>query len=355
MESNEHMSKEERQHEFHKALIAKRLETVKEKPRKNNFDRQNEMAGGIDAGLAVQTEEDETENKDYLHAKVYQDYEFLLDSKLMENSEYREMLKGVNPDSLFASGLEVEDIQTFYSNMLKKNNEQDENELNGALADVEILSGGNKDSLFNQTDLTGQREPMQLMAPVERGQRAEAIDEVDEDELERFERGVGKTIAYGIGALSNVFYGRPDKETLLNSRSNNEILQSIDQNIRLLGKRSMYATDDLKKADPNFIGNTFESRIKSLRDFNNERKLGRIDPDMLLTKQEGPQGQGLDQEAMMQMMKEQAGKAQGASLKELRQQEFGYKQADRRTEHDGYSFIKGGKATAIKLQQEFDP
>lgn len=355
LEGNEQMTKEERQHEFHKALIAKRLENVKEKkPRENNFDRQSEMAGGIDAGLEVQTMEDEQENKDYMHARVYQDYEFLLDSKLMQNAETRELVKGVDPDTLFESGLAAEDIQEFYANMLKKNNEQDIDELNGALADVEVLSGGNKDSLFNQTDLTGQREPMQRLAPVERGQRAEAIDEVDEDELERFERGVGQTIAFGIGSLSNVLYGKLDSEAMLASRSNSDILQSIDQNIRLMGKRSMFATDDLKKSDSDFVGTSFEGRMKSLRDFNNERKLGRKNPNML-QQTDGPEGQGLDQEAMMQMMKEQAGKAQGASLKELREQEFGYKQADRKTAHDGYSFIKGGKATAIKLQQEFDP
>ena len=354
LEGNEQMTKEERQHEFHRALIAKRLETVKDKPRKNNFDRQGEMAGGIDAGLEVQTEEDEQQNKDYIHARVYQDYEFLLDSKLMQNAEARELAKGVDPDTLFESGLSAEDIQEFYANMLKKNNEQDRAELDGALADVEVLSGGNKDSLFNQTDLTGQRRGGRLLAPVERGVQAGPIEEVDREELDEYERGVDQTIAYGIGTLANVFHSKLSEEDMLATRSNSEILQSIDQNIRLMGKRSMFATDDLKKSDPDFTGTTFEGRMKSLRDFNNERKLGRKNPNML-QRDEGPEGQGLDQEAMMQMMKAQAGKAQGASLQQLREQEFGYKQADRKTAHDGYSFIKGGKATAIKLQQEFDP
>ena len=55
------------------------------------------------------------------------------------------------------------------------------------------------------------------------------------------------------------------------------------------------------------------------------------------------------------MFNKGAGGAQGATLQQLRQQEFQYKQANRSVAHIGSQFIRGGRGTQIKIDNEFEP
>ena len=356
IEGNEQMTKEERQILFHKLMIENRSVREDVIKGKTNFDNYNMMSGGVNAGLETKSKKDE-ESVPIKLPDVFKDYEFILDSKIKDNAESRELFKGINPNAVIDSGNE-ELIAAYFSKMNELSNEQDTREINEAVDNIEILSGGNRDTLFGATDLLttksnynvrfNQDQPDDIRdnpAPLNRGRDAQAVSEVELEKIKRQNRAdYTTTIASGIGILGNAYRGIFGKNDIPASRGQNDILDDINQNMRLIGKRGLYGDDkSLKTDDSLYEGVSFDKRLSSLREFKNQRILGEKETD------------NMDALREAMMFNRGAGGAQGATLQQLRQQEFAYKQANRSTAHDGRQFIRGGRGTQIKIEQEYDP
>ncbi len=366
VEGNENMTKEERQILFHKLMIENRSVREAVIKAKTNFDNYDMMSGGVNAGLETKSKKDE-ESVPIKLPDEFRDYEFILDSKIKDNAEARELFKGINPNAVIDSGNE-ELIAAYFARLNELSNEQDNKEINEAVENIEILSGGNKDTLFGATDLLTTRGNLNMRfnqdlpdnipdnpAPIERGRDAQAVAEVDIDAINRENRAdYATTIASGIGILGNAYRGIFGKNDIPASRGQNDILEDINQNIRLLGKRGIYGDDkSLKVDDEMYEGTTLDKRLSSLREFRNQRILGEKNPETLGQHAEATEQDDALRQAMM--FNKGAGGAQGASLQQLRQQEFAYKQANRSIAHDGRQFIRGGRGTQIKIEQEYDP
>ncbi len=365
IEGNEQMSKEERQILFHKLMSENRSVREAVKKAKTNFDNYDMMSGGVNAGLETKSKKDE-ESVPIKLPEEFRDYEFILDSKIKDNAVAREMFKGIDPNAIIDSGNE-ELMSAYFARMNELSNEQDNKEINEAVENIEILSGGNKDTLFGATDLLTTRGNLNVRfnqdlpdnirdnpAPIERGRDARAIPEVDIEAIERENRAdYATTDDSGLGVLGSAYRGIFGKNDIAPARGQNDILEDINQNIRLLGKRGIYGDDkSLKTDDDMYEGTTLDKRLSSLREFKNQRILGEKNPEMLGQHAEATQDDALRQALMFNRG---AGGAQGASLQQLRQQEFQYKQANRSIAHDGRQFIRGGRGTEIKIQQEFEP
>jgi hypothetical protein len=332
---------------------------------KTNFDNYDLMSGGVNAGLETKSKKDE-ESVPIKLPDEFRDYEFLLDSKIKDNAISREMFKGINPNAIIDSGNE-ELIAAYFAKMNELSNEQDNKEINEAVENIEILSGGNKDTLFGATDLLTTRGNLNVRfnqdlpdnipdnpAPIERGRDARAIPEVNIDAINRENRAdYATTIASGLGVLGSAYRGIFGKNDIAPARGQNDILEDINQNIRLIGKRGIYGDDkSLKIDDELYEGTTLDKRLSSLSEFKNQRILGEKNPQMLDQHAEATQDDALRN--AMAFNKGVSG-AQGASLQQLRQAEFAYKQANRRVAHDGRQFIRGGRGTQIKIDNEFEP
>ncbi len=371
LEGNEDMTKEERQILFHRNLIEGSLKDVKaqrERP-KNNFDKRNEMSGGVTAGLTTS----KLQNEDYKTPEIFNDNEFLLDSKISENAMSREMFKGINPNSLNGDGEFTEEEMTkFFANMNEMNNRQDDAEIGNALNNIEILSGGANDSLFGTQDLIttqGANQPSQRgvfqpdmpdheeynPAPISRGRNAQALQEVDPDAIARQDRvDNATTIALGVGILGNSFRGIFGKDDIPATRQN-DILSDFNQNMRLVGKRGMFGDSEVGFKDNDlYEGFSFDERVKGLSGYDYARDYNSVngirDPYMLQR-----QPEKLDASALTEALAFNRGTVQGSSLPQLRQDEFQYKQANRFTKHEGKPFIRGGKRTGLLLDNEFEP
>ena len=212
-------------------------------------------------------------------------------------------------------------------------------------------------------------------APLSRGRDARGAPEVNIEAINRENRAdYATTIASGLGVLNSAYRGIFGKNEVAASKT--DILEDMNQNMRLMGKRGFFAVDKSLGADDDmYEGTTFEKRLSSLREFKDSRVYGRNNPEMLEQRRGDPlqppaqqrrgdplqppaQHPGSDQLDALRnamMFNKGQGGAQGASLQQLRQQEFAYKQANRRTVHDSRAFIRGGKSTQIQIQQEFDP
>jgi hypothetical protein len=370
LEGNEDMTKEERQILFHRNLIKGSIKNVKaqrERP-KTNFDKTNEMSGGVSAGLTTS----KLQSENYKTPEIFNDNEFILDSKITENAMSREMFKGINPNSLNGDGeFTEEEMAKFFSNLNEINNRQDDAEIGNALNNIEILSGGTNDSLFGTQDLTttqGANQPSQRgafqedmpdheefnPAPISRGRNAQALREVDPDAISRQDRiENATTIGLGVGILGNSFRGIFGKNDIPATRQT-DILSDFNQNMRLVGKRGMYGNNEVGFKDNDlYEGFSFDNRVKGLSGYDYARDYNSVngirDPYML---QKEPQK--LDASALTEALAFNRGTVQGASLPQLRQEEFDYKQANRYTKHDGRAFIRGGKRTGILLDNEFE-
>lgn len=376
LEGNESMTAEERQIEFHKMLIEEATKTRQEKKEqpKTNFDN-NEMAGGGIDGKPIQ----EIKPKDSIYEgnpPIFNDNERILDDKRTDDAYFKEIFKGIDPDSLVSEGLFTdEEVEQFFKNLNEKENRENKEEINYALDQNEILSGGAKDSMFGAQDLQSTRPHNPASrgnfqmdvpddiddnpAPIRRGLNAQRIQEVDPDAIDRQDReeGAGTTIALGLGALSNVYRGVFGRDDIEPTRQNN-IIEDLNQQIRLMGKRGMYGEAmELKEDNDLYEGVSLGSRLNNLNNYSDVRDYysnnGSYNPMMLQPKQ--PQQPDETQLMTQSLMFNKGAGVMGASLPQLRQQQFDYKQADRYTPHDGYSFIRGGRRTQLMLDSEFEP
>lgn len=371
LEGNEDMTKEERQLLFHRNLIESSLKDVKAKREKseNNFDKTNEMSGGVSAGLSTS----KLQSENYKTPVIFNNNEFLLDSQINQNAMNKEMFKGIDPNSLNADGeFTEEEIERFFANMNEMNNRQDDAEIGNALNNIEILSGGANDSLFGAQDLTttqGGNQPSQRgnfqedmpdheefnPAPISRGRNAQSLREVDPAAIARQDRVENATtIALGVGILGNSFRGIFGKDDIPATRQN-DILSDFNQNMRLVGKRGMYGNSEIGFKDNDlYEGFSFDNRVKGLSGYDYARDYNSVngirDPYMLQR-----QPEKLDASALNEALAFNRGTAvQGSSLPQLRQEEFNYKQANRFTKHDSRTFIRSGKRTGILLDNEFE-
>jgi hypothetical protein len=377
LEGNESMTGEERQIEFHKMLIEEATKTrreIKEQP-KTNFDN-NEMAGGGIDGRPMQ----EIKPKDSIYEgnpPIFNDSERILDDKRTDDAYFREMFKGIDPDSLVSEGLFTdEEVEQFFKNLNEKENRENQQEINYALDQNEILSGGAKDSMFGAQDLQSARPnnpasrgnfQMDIPddiddnpAPIQRGRNAQRIQEVDPNAINRQEReeGAGTTIALGLGALSNVYRGVFGRDDIEPTRQNN-IIEDLNQQIRLMGRRGMYGEAmELKEDNDLYEGVSLGSRLNNLNNYSDVRDYysnnGSYNP-MMLQPRQPPQQPDETQLMTQSLMFNKGAGVMGASLPQLRQQQFDYKQANRYTAHDGYAFIRGGRRTQLMLDSEFEP
>ena len=112
----------------------------------------------------------------------------------------------------------------------------------------------------------------------------------------------------------------------------------------------MYGKDD-KDFDEDYEGTDFNKRIASLAESNKLKKYGRQDPNMMLSTEEDK----IDDITRAMMFNKGVGGAVGSTIPQLREQEFGYKQANRRVSHDGIAFMRGGNRTTAMIENEFLP
>ena len=359
------MTTEERQIAFHTELINMRMTAIEKRQKEakpiNNFENNAAAGGGINQGKSIgKLEKDEQ----FKQPDIFENYEEVLDSKLTDDAYVRELFKGINPNTTSVLGQTDGDDADFFSVLNDINNLQDNAEINEALENIEILSGGNKDTLFGEQDLLSTRRNNPASqgyfqndapfmqddnpAPLARGRQAQASEEIDPALLDRQEReDTATTIGLGIGILANAYRTTFSRSDIPDSRAGGEqdILGSINQSLRLLGKRGLYGDDkSLGKGDDMYEGVSISSRLNNVMAFGAAKN-----PNYLLT-EEKP-----DPSQLSAAMGMNQGTAQGSTLPQLRQQEFSYKQANRKTAHDGYSFMRGGNATAQKIIGEFDP
>ncbi len=358
------MSTEERQLAFHKELIKMRMETIEKRQKPtNNFANNAAAGGGINQGLSTGKLE---RDGSYKQPTIFENYEELLDSKLTDDAYVRELLKGIDPNSTSVMGKTDGDDTEFFRELNDISNLQDNTEINDALQNIEILSGGNRDTLFGEQDLLSTRRNNPASqgyfqndmpynqndnpAPVARGRQAMAVQEVDPSQIEREDReSTATSIALGLGVLNNAYRGTFGRNDIPDTRTGGveDILGSINQSLRLMGRRGLYGDDmSLGKDDDMYEGRSISSRMNDIMAFS-----GRKNPNYL-EREEKPTAGINELTSAMAMNK---GTAMGSSLPQLREQEFAYKQANRKTAHDGYAFMRGGNATATKINQEFDP
>ena len=366
IEGNENMSKEDRQRLFHHLLFKSgKSKREVEIEAQNNFENYSKMSGGVNAGLQTKTQKQENDTKADIPA-IYQDYNQILDAKISDNAMSRELYKGIDPNDLIDAGLEPELLNEYFERLNAVQNAQNNAEIKGALNNIEILSGGNRDSLFGvqdqantRTQLRGEYNPdypdnlQYNPSGLERGRNAQAIDEVKEEELRLQDReSTGRTIGLSVGILGNALRGVFGRDDVIDTRGKDSILDDINQNIKLLGKRTMYGTDN-KQFDEDFEGTTtMDKRIASFAEYSKRRPYGDKNPAMM--EQEAKQDE-MDDITRAMMFSRGAGGAMGSTIPQLREQEFGYKQANRRVAHDGVAFIKGGNRTAALIENEFLP
>jgi hypothetical protein len=365
MEGNENMSKEDRQRLFHHLLYTSgKSKKEVEREAQNNFENYGKMSGGINAGLQTKTTKQENDFKADI-APIYQDYNQILDAKINDNAMSRELFKGVDPNDLVDAGISPELMDEYFERLNALENAQNNAEINGALNNIEILSGGNRDSLFGvqdqastRTALRGEYNPdypdnlQYNPSGLERGRNAQAIDEVKEEELNLRDReATGRTIGLSVGILGNAFRGIFGKDDVINARGKESILDDINQNIRLLGKRSMYGTDK-KDFDDDYEGIDMNKRVASFAEYSKQRPYGNKNPSMM--EQETKENE-MDDIAKAMMFNKGIGGAVGSTIPQLREQEFGYKLANRKTAHNGVAFIRGGNRTAAMIENEFLP
>jgi hypothetical protein len=357
------MTTEERQKAFHLELIKMRMEAIKQKKEEKattNFDKNAEAGGGINQGETTKTLK---KDEEYKQPEIFQNYEEILDNKLTDDAYVKELYKGINPNTTSILGKTEEGDAEFFATLNDINNLQDEEEIKQAINNIEILSGGSRDTLFGEQDLLSTRRNNPASrghfqndmpyddddnpAPVARGRQAEAVEDVDPAILERQDREqTATTIGLSLGILANAYRGF-SRNDIPNSRAGGEedILSSINQNLRLLGKRGLYGDDRSLGADDDmYEGRSISSRMNDVLAFSNSKN-----PNYLM-EEEKPDANALTRALMFNK-----GAAMGSTLPQLRQQEFAYKQAGRKTAHDGYAFMRGGNATAIKINGEFDP
>ena len=83
---------------------------------------------------------------------------------------------------------ENKDIFEFYENLRRKDQNQADELLNDIISEVEVLSGGNKDSLFNAQDLTQTQSVNQNtgfpLSGQQRGQNARHLTDIDESKID---------------------------------------------------------------------------------------------------------------------------------------------------------------------------
>ena len=376
LEANNEMTKEERQVEFHKELIMKRMSTIDKKRMEQpvtNFNNNTKMSGGIDAGVPLKKQE---ESK-YDTPEIFQDYEQILDDKITDNAYNRELYKGINPNTVSVLGKTDEEDDEFFRELNAISNIQDNREINSALRNIEILSGGPNDSLFGAQDLLSTRRNNPASrgnfqqdipddiddapAPISRGRAAQALEEVDAEQISRSDRVEGATtIALGLGALGSAYRGIFGRNDIPATRQT-DILSDMNQNMRMMGRRGLYGQDLELKADNDMYEGapSFASRINDLENYAHYRDyhaMGGVRNPMLLQHAEERQRERKADDALAQSLMFKQGQAvMGSSLPQLRQQEFAYRQANSKIAHDGYSFMRGGKRTALKIENEFEP
>ena len=376
LEANNEMTKEERQIEFHKELIVERMSAIQKKRLQKpvtNFENNTKMGGGIDSGIPLRKEE---ESKYGGNPKIFQDYEQILDSKITDNAYNRELYKGINPNTVSTLGKTNEEDDDFFRELNAISNMQDNEEINSALRNIEVLSGGQNDSLFGAQDLLSTRRNNPASrgnfqqdipddiddapAPITRGRNAQALEEIDPELIARQDRVDNvTTIALGLGALGSAYRGMFGRNDIPATRKN-DILTDMNQNMKMMGRRGLYAEDlELKKDNDMYEGApSFATRINDMENYAHYRdyhSMGGVrNPMMLQHAQERQKAQQADNQLASSMSFNQGQPTMGSSLPQLREQEFAYKQANAQVAHDGYSFIRGGKATGIKIQNEFE-
>ena len=371
LEDTRELTKRERQILFHTVLVDFNLKTRKEKMKSkpNNFDNNTKMGGGINQGMNIS----KAEKNEYKQPEIFQDDVFILDSKMNDNTMVREMFKGINVNSVLEGEATEAETAEFFSRLNDKSNVQDEAEINEAAVEVEVLSGLGRDSLFQAQDLTTTRGSNQPRfngafqsdvpdnveyqpAPINRGRNAQALEDVDPEAIERENRIDGvTTIAHSIGILGSAYRGIFGKNDIPSAHKN-DMTAVINQNMRMMGKRGLYGDDkSLGTDDELYEGLSWNKRVQSMDSFSDNRDYKSMNsvrnPELLA---ENAVAQKDNQLSQALMFNKGTGVA-GTALPQLREQEFGYKQAGRKVAHDGYAFMKGGNATTIKIANEFNP
>ena len=186
-------------------------------------------------------------------------------------------------------------------------------------------------------------------APIARGRNAQAVLEVDPSILEQEDRNdTATSIALGIGVLNSAYHGMFSRSDIPHTRTSGEvgILDSMNQAMRLMGKRGLYGDNAGLDDNDMFEGRTMSSRLNENEAFSSAKN-----PNYF----KGQDDIQSKQEEIIKTMGMNQATAQGSTLPQLREQAFGYKQAGRGVAHDGYSFIRGGKRTALMINSEFEP
>ena len=320
----------------------------------NQFDENYSAGGGVGGGLVTNTIERDNEIE---QPAVWSTNEFLVDSQVINNAENRELYKGVNPNNVQATGVEGNYFEMLNDAVLA----EDREEIDYAQDRLNVLTGGSKDSLFGANDLSSTKRKSpddeekyhvenvtdNQFAPsaLQRGEEAYGYDEFDGQNITLNQDGYLST---PLGMIENI-RGIVDGNNKLSGRSNEDIQTSIIDGIKLAGKRGLYGQDKtLAQDNPDYVGYEIEERTTNMSKAAMIRDANRSNNDpFLMTYGENRQ--------VKSALDAGQGRAQGASLKELRQREFDYQTPNRKIAHDGYKFFRGGNATFSKIMNEFEP
>jgi len=322
-------------------------------PTQNSFSTNYSAGGGVGAGEINQLRDEQNQIE---QPSVWSNNEFLVSSQINNNALNRQLYEGVDPNTIQGNaGME------YFNHLNNVVLVEDRQELYHARDRLNVLTGGNRDSLFSATDLASTKrrniedegkynmetitDNENAPAGLQRGMEQYGYNEIELDDMTLANDGY---ISTPLGVIENI-RGLQGNEALVMGRSNNDIMTNINDVIRLAGKRGLYAQDkSLAQEDNLYEGYDVNERFESMNQSAQRRNvsLGKNDP-YLMTYDDGRQVEGALSAGM--------GRPQGASLKELRAREFDYKTPNRSIRHDGYKFFRGGASTFQKIQSEFDP
>ena len=346
------------------------------------FSINNTMGGGIDSGLVINSNID---NEQYDQPAIYNDQNLALTSINNQVAMNKELNTGVNPEGVQTNAVLIDNT---VEQKIEESNEQDNSELYTTAHTIELLSGANRDSLFYAQDLRHQPDlnPTEQLSSYERGLNARHYSDVNINEIPsnaRTENDYTIENRFG-GPLGSTLRGQIENNSDIVRQHNEGILENINQDLRLMGRQSMYGNDRSLGNDNDFYeGRSIDERMSGIGSYRSSNNIyNGYNPANPLYRPPSDGGggggppsggggggggmappTGSKDELMEQMMFNRgtssggaAAGPVGASLQQLRQGngKDGYKKAGRKVVHDSIAFIKKGKRTDALLDNEFE-
>jgi len=280
------------------------------------------------------------------------------ESHISQEAHDREEYKGSNPRDNT-----TEDLRLIEALRLQEH-EDDANRVRDIVQEVEILSGGQNDSLMDGQDLVDENKNDPDDNPrghsrsgIQRGRDAHAVREIDLENIEqslmpqegKYERedkydnpfddyaSIGRRFGQAIPRVRGIFNAEDDDDESVMTASDS-IMSTISGLTDLSDQDGSWFSKD-KDLDKNIDINERMSGLNKIpMNKDTQSEIGKYNPMM-----------NAGNKLLM---------SQGASLgtiNEMRKKQVQYKQPNRRFKNNAVNLVRLGNQTNIKMNQEYDP